>query len=66
MVDRYFDLRMPLDHKPVTGVSVHVRDKNPLGARSGDKTQLTVVAYISAPGSCIPHMIVLDRKTLPT
>ena len=29
------------------------------------KTQLTVVACISASGSCIPPMIVLDRKTLP-
>ena len=36
-----------------------------MGVGSGDKMQLTVVACISASGSCIPPMIVLDRKTLP-
>ena len=36
-----------------------------MGVGSGDKTQLTVVACINASGSCIPPMIVLDRKTLP-
>ena len=55
---------MPLDPKPVKGV-FSVGDKNPLGVGSGDKTQLTVVVCISASGSCIPPMIVLDRKTLP-
>ena len=55
---------MPPDPKPVKGV-FSVGDKNHLGVGSGDKTQLTVVACISASGSCIPPMIVLDRKTLP-
>ena len=55
---------MPLDPKPVKGV-FGVGERNPLGLASGDKTQPTVVACISASGSCIPPMIVLDRKTLP-
>ena len=31
---------------------------------SGDKSQLTVVACVSAGGFCIPPMVILDRKTL--
>ena len=55
---------MPLDPKQVKGVFQR-GVKNVLAPSSGDKTQITVVACISAAGSCMPPMVILDRKTLP-
>ena len=39
--------------------------KNPTAPSSGDKAQITVVACVSAAGSFMPSMVILDRKTLP-
>ena len=55
---------MPLSPKPVKSV-FRKGDPNPVAISSGDKTQITVVACVSASGSCMPPMVILDRKTLP-
>ena len=55
---------MPLDAGHVKVVT-HKGDRNPTAPSSGDKTQLTVVACVSAAGSFIPPMVILDRKSLP-
>ena len=55
---------MPLDPKQLKSVCKR-GEKRLLGPSSGDKTQITVVACISASGSCMPPMVILDRKTLP-
>ena len=39
--------------------------KNPTAPSSGDKAQITMVACVSAAGSFMPSMVILDRKTLP-
>ena len=55
---------MPLAPKSIKCV-FKKGDRNPVAPSSGDKTQITVVACVSASGSCMPPMVILDRKTLP-
>ena len=55
---------IPLDAPHVKIVS-HKGDRNPTVPSSGDKTQITVVACVSAAGSFMPPTVILDRKTLP-
>ena len=55
---------MPLDGEHVKIVA-QKGDRNPTAPCSGDKTQITVVACVSAAGSFMPPMVILDRKTLP-
>ena len=53
----------PLDHKPAKVISQ--RGLKDLGvATSGDKTQLTILACVSAAGYVLPLLIVFDRKRL--
>ena len=54
---------MPLDPKP-SSVIAPVGYKHVSCMRSGDKTQITVVACCSASGSVIPPLVVFDRKFL--
>ena len=54
---------MPLDPKSVRGIFAK-GEKNPVGFSSGNKSQITVVACVSAAGYCIPPMVVWDRKNL--
>ena len=53
---------MPLDAKSPKVVATKGSSVSAVG--SGDKTQITVVACISAAGLCMPPMVVWDRKTL--
>ena len=53
---------MPLDAKAPKVVAQKGGSVSVLG--SGDKTQITVVACISAAGFCVPPMVIWDRKTL--
>lgn len=55
---------LSLDPKPLKCV-FRRGVENPVAPSSGDKTQFTVVACISAGGSSMPPMVILDRKTLP-
>ena len=55
---------MPLDAGDVK-IIAKKGDRNPTALSSGDKSQITVVAYASALGSVMPPMVILDRKTLP-
>ena len=55
---------LPLDPKPHQAVCARGM-KNPVAPSSGDKSQLTVVACISAGGTAMPPMVILNRKTLP-
>lgn len=55
---------MPLNPKGVKCVA-NRGTQNLTAPSSGDKTQITVVAGVCASGSCIPPMVILDRKTLP-
>ena len=55
---------MPLDAAHVKVVT-HKDDYNPIAPSSGDKAQITVVACVSAAGSFMPPMVILDCKTLP-
>ena len=41
-------------------------EKNPLAPCSGDKSQITVVSCVSASGSCMPPVVIIKRKTLPS
>ena len=54
---------MPLDPKPFSVIAL-VGCKHVSCMRSGDKTQITVVACCSASGSVIPPLVVFDRKFL--
>ena len=54
---------MPLDGGHVKIVA-QKGDRYPT-APSGDKIQITVVACVSAAGSFMPPMVILDCKTLP-
>ena len=40
-------------------------ERNAVALFSGNKSQITIVAYVSSSGSCMPPMVILDRKTLP-
>ena len=54
---------MPLN--PKSFKTIHVRgDRNPLAASSGNKSQITVHACVSASGNYLPPMVIWDRKTL--
>ena len=53
----------PLDPKPLKGVYVR-GEKHPCSVSSGSKSQITVVACVSATGQCLPPMIVWARKTM--
>ena len=53
---------MPLDAEPPKLVAVRGGAVSAIG--SGDKTQITVVACVSAAGYCIPPMVIWDRKIL--
>lgn len=55
---------MPLVPKHVTGI-FRKGEHNAVAPLLGDKTQITVVTCVSAAGSCMPSMVILDRKTLP-
>ena len=56
---------VPLDPKSVK--CVYQRGiRNPLAPSSGDKSQIPVVARVNASGSCMPPMVILNRKSLPT
>ena len=55
---------MPLD-PPHVKVVAERGVRNPVAPSSGDKAQITVVACVSASASCMPPMVILDRKTLP-
>ena len=55
---------MPLNAAHVKVVT-HKGDRNPMAPSSGDKIQVTKVACVSAPGSFIPAMVILDCKSLP-
>ena len=53
----------PLDHK--TGKVVTRRgQKHTYTITSGNKTQITVMACVSAAGYALPHMVIFDRKGL--
>ena len=54
---------IPLDSKP-SSVIAPVGCKHVSCMRSGDKTQITVVACCSASESVIPPLVVFDRKFL--
>ena len=57
------ELGMPLDPKSMK--TIHVRGvPNPVTTTTGNKSQITVVACVSASGNYIPPMIVWDRKSL--
>ena len=54
---------MPLN--PKSFKTIHVRgDRNPLAASSGNKSQITVHACVSASGNYLPPMVIWGRKTL--
>ena len=53
---------MPLDAVPSRVIGVKGRSETVL--TSGNKTQITVVACVSAAGYCIPPMVIWDRKIL--
>ena len=55
---------MPLDPKPPK--TVHVRgDHNPYLVRgTGQKSQVSILACVSAAGQCIPPMVIWDRRSL--
>ena len=55
---------MPLA-SPHVKIVTRKGDRNPVAPSSGDKSQITVVACVSAAGSFMPPMVILDRKTLP-
>lgn len=57
------ETRMPLDPKKPRCVH-RVGDRNPLSISLEDKTQITVVACVSAVGYCIPPMVIWDHKML--
>ena len=58
-----FETGMPLNPQPLKGVFPH-GEKKTVSLCSGDKTQITVVARVSAAGYCIPPMVIWDRKQL--
>ena len=53
---------MPLDPKFPKAVAAKGQAVSAIG--SGDKTQITVVACVSAAGYCVPPMVIWDRKIL--
>ena len=53
----------PLSPKAIKGI-YSCDERHPVTVTSGDKTQITVVACVSAAGYCIPPMIIWDRKNL--
>ena len=54
---------MPLDHHPPKVVCKKGM-KNPSCITSGKKTQITVVACVSAAGYCIPPMVIWNGKSM--
>ena len=53
----------PLDPKPLKTIHSRV-EKNPFSVSSGSKSQVTVVACMSATGQSIPPLIIWKRKTM--
>ena len=53
----------PLAPKPPKGIHP-VGERNAQAINSGNKSQITVLACISAGGHCLPPMVIWDRKTL--
>lgn len=54
---------MPLDPKSLK--TIHsCGDKNPYTVSSGRKSQMSVLACVSASGQCIPPMVIWDRKKI--
>lgn len=52
---------MPLDPKALK--TIHVRgERNPYAVSSGQKTQISILACVSATGQCIPPLVIWDRK----
>ena len=54
---------VPLCPKSQKGVH-KIGSKNPISITSGDKTQIIIVAGVSAAGCCLPPMVIWDEKTL--
>ena len=53
----------PLDPRPLK--TIHEKgEKNPISLTSGSKSQVTVVACVSASGQTIPPLIIWKRKTM--
>jgi len=55
---------LPLDPK-ASQLIFQQGERNPAAVSSGNKAQITVVGCVSAGGSCLPPMVIWDRKTLP-
>ena len=56
---------LPMD--PKASKSVYRKgEKNPLACSSGNKSQTTVVACVSAAGYCMPPLVILNRKSVPS
>ena len=53
----------PLDPKPLKSVFKR-GEKNPCSITAGNKSQMTIVACVSAAGQCVPPMVVFARKTM--
>jgi len=54
---------LPLDPK-APQLIFQQGERNPAAVGSGNKAQITVVGCVSAGGSCLPPMVIWDRKTL--
>ena len=55
---------MPLDHRPPKIVTVAKRTKKERSRTSGNKSQITVIACVSAVGHVIPPFVIFDSKGL--
>ena len=53
----------PLDPKPLKSLFKR-GEKNPCSITAGNKSQMTIVACVSAAGQCVPPMVVFARKTM--
>lgn len=56
---------LPMDPKSLRTV-YRKGEKNPLARSSGNKSQTTVVACVNAAGYCMPPLVILNRKTVPS
>ncbi len=58
------ETRLPLDAKELKCI-YKKGERHPVARNSGDKSQITVVACVSASGTCMPPLVIINRKTLP-
>ena len=50
---------------PKSPKGIHIAgDHNAQAINSGDKSQITILACVSAGGHCLPPMVIWDRKSL--